>query len=139
MLEYNYYCDNYYGTPREAVERVLAEGKNIILEIDVNGGMQVKEKYPDAVLIMLLPPSFSIQEERLRGRATEDELTIQKRLCQAKKEVPHFTEYDYIVYNYDGCSDKAAGDILAIVRAEQLSAARHPDTATRYFQQTFLK
>ncbi len=133
MLEHNYYCGNYYGTPREAVERVLAEGKNIILEIDVNGATQVKEKYPDAVLIMLLPPSFAIQEERLRGRATEDEPTIQKRLQQTKAEVPHFAEYDYIVYNYDGCSDKAAGDILAIVRAEQLSSARNPKTADLYF------
>lgn len=134
MLEYNFYCGNYYGTPREAVERVLAEGKNIILEIDVNGAMQVKKKYPDAVLIMLLPPTFTVQEERLRGRATEDEETIQRRLEQSKTEVPHFAEYDYIVYNYDGCADKAAGDILAIVRAEQLSAARNPKTADLYFE-----
>jgi hypothetical protein len=105
----------------------------VILEIDVNGAMQVKKKYPDAVLIMLLPPTFSIQEERLRGRATEDEETIQKRLAQTKAEVPHFAEYDYIVYNYDGCADKAAGDILAIVRAEQLSSKRNPKTADLYF------
>ncbi|MBQ7380681.1 MAG: guanylate kinase [Clostridia bacterium] len=134
MLEHNYYCGNYYGTPREAVERVLAEGKNIILEIDVNGAMQVKAKYPDAVLIMLLPPSFATQEERLRGRATEDEETILKRLEQTKAEVPLFTEYDYVVYNYDGGVDKAAGDILAITRAEKLSVKRHPNTATHYFE-----
>ena len=134
MLEYNFYCGNYYGTPREAVERVLTEGKNIILEIDVNGAKQVKEKYPDAVLIMLLPPTFAIQEARLRGRATEDEETIRKRLEQTKSEVPHFLEYDYVVYNYDGGADRAAGDILAIVRAEQLSAKRAPNTATHYFE-----
>jgi len=134
MLEYNFYCGNYYGTPREAVERVLAEGKNIILEIDVNGAKQVKEKYPDAVLIMLLPPTFAIQEARLRGRATEDEEPIRKRLEQTKSEVPHFLEYDYVVYNYDGGADRAAGDILAIVRAEQLSAKRNPNTATHYFE-----
>lgn len=134
MLEHNYYCGNYYGTPRDAVERVLAEGKNIILEIDVNGAMQVKAKYPDAVLIMLLPPSFATQEERLRGRATEDEETILKRLEQTKAEVPLFTEYDYVVYNYDGGVDKAAGDILAITRAEKLSVKRHPNTATHYFE-----
>ncbi len=134
MLEHNFYCGNYYGTPREAVERVLAEGKNIILEIDVNGAMQVKKKYPDAVLIMLLPPTFAIQEERLRGRATEDEPTIRARLEQTKAEVPLFTEYDYIVYNYDGGVDKAAGDILAITRAEQLSVARNPNTASLYFE-----
>lgn len=134
MLEYNVYCDNYYGTPREMVERVLAEGKNIILEIDVNGAIQVKKKYPDAILIMLLPPSFTVQEERLRGRATEDEPTILKRLEQTKAEVPQFVEYDYIVYNYDGGADKAAGDILAITRAEQLSVARNPNTAKTYFE-----
>lgn len=134
MLEHNYYCGNYYGTPREAVEKVLGEGKNIILEIDVNGAMQVKEKYPDAILIMLLPPSFRKQEERLRGRATEDEQTILARLEQTKKEIPFFTEYDYIVYNYDGGVDKAAGDILAITRAEQLSVSRNPQTATLYFK-----
>jgi len=134
MLEHNYYCGNYYGTPREAVEKVLAEGKNIILEIDVNGAMQVKAKYPDAVLIMLLPPSFATQEARLRGRGTEDEPTILKRLEQTKAEVPHFAEYDYIVYNYDGGADKAAGDILAITRAEKLSVKRHPNTATHYFE-----
>lgn len=134
MLEYNFYCGNYYGTPREAVEQVLAEGKNIILEIDVNGAKQVKEKYPDAVLIMLLPPTFAIQEARLRGRATEDEETIRKRLEQTKSEVPHFLEYDYVVYNYDGGADRAAGDILAIVRAEKLSAKRNPNTATHYFE-----
>ncbi len=133
MLEYNFYCGNYYGTPRQAVERVLAEGKNIILEIDVNGAMQVKKKYPDAVLIMLLPPNFSTQEERLRGRGTEDEQTILARLEQTKAEVPLFTEYDYIVYNYDGGVEKAAGDILAITRAEKLSVARNPNTATLYF------
>ena len=93
----------------------------------------LQEKYPDAVLIMLLPPTFAIQEERLRGRATEDEPTIQRRLEQSKAEVPHFGEYDYIVYNYDGCADKAAGDILAIVRAEQLSSKRNPKTAELYF------
>lgn len=134
MLEYNCYCGNYYGTPREAVERVLAEGKNIILEIDVNGAMHIREKYPDALLIMLLPPTFAIQEERLRGRGTETEEVIRARLEQAKAEVPRFAEYDYVVYNTDGESDRAARDILAIVRAEQLSSSRNPDVAKLYFQ-----
>lgn len=134
MLEYNYYCGNYYGTPREAVEKVLAEGKNIILEIDVNGAMNVKKQYPDALLIMLLAPTFSIQEERLRGRATETEEVILARLEQAKSEILHASEYDYVVLNPDGAPDKAAEDILAIVRAEQLSPARNDDIMERYFQ-----
>ena len=134
MLEYNVYSNNYYGTPREMVERVLAEGKNIILEIDVNGATQVKQKYPDAVLIMLLPPSFSVQEQRLRDRATEEEDVINLRLEETKREVPRFYEYDYVVYNYDDGIEEAARDIMAIVRSEQLSVKRNPDVATLYFQ-----
>lgn len=134
MLEYNVYSGNYYGTPREMVERVLAEGKNIILEIDVNGATQVKQKYPDAVLIMLLPPSFSVQEQRLRDRATEEEDVINLRLEETKREVPRFYEYDYVVYNYDDGIEDAARDIMAIVRSEQLSVKRNPDVATLYFQ-----
>ena len=134
MLEYNVYSNNYYGTPRQRVEQVLAEGKNIILEIDVNGATQVKQKYPDAVLIMLLAPSFAIQEQRLRDRATESEDVIQARLEEARREVPRFYEYDYVVYNHDGAIDKAAEDILTIIRAEHLSVVRNPDTATLYFQ-----
>lgn len=134
MLEYNFYCGNYYGTPREEVERVLAEGKNMILEIDVNGAVHIREKYPDALLIMLLPPTFAIQEERLRGRGTETEEVIRARLEQTRTEVPHFAEYDYVVYNPDGEPDRAAKDILAIVRAEQLSSSRNPDVAKLYFQ-----
>ena len=134
MLEHNIYSGNYYGTPREMVERVLAEGKNIILEIDVNGAMQVKQKYPDAVLIMLLPPSFAVQEQRLRDRATEPEDVIAMRLEETRREVPRVGEYDYVVYNNDGAIEIAAEDILSIVRSEQLSVKRNPDAATRYFQ-----
>ena len=136
MLEYNVYSGNYYGTPREMVEKVLADGKNIILEIDVNGAMQIKEKYPDALLIMLLPPSFAVQEQRLRDRGTESEDVIRMRLEETRREVPRVGEYDYVVYNYDNGIEKAASDILAIVRAEQLSVKRDPDAATRYFSKS---
>ena len=134
MLEYNVYSGNYYGTPREMVENVLAEGKNIILEIDVNGAMQVKQKYPDAILIMLLPPSFAVQEQRLRDRGTESEEVIRMRLEETRREVPRIGEYDYVVYNNDGAIEIAAEDILSIVRSEHLSVKRNPDVATRYFQ-----
>ncbi len=134
MLEYNVYSGNYYGTPREMVESVLAEGKNIILEIDVNGAMQVRKKYPDAVLIMLLPPSFAVQEQRLRDRGTESEDVIQMRLEETRLEVPRVSEYDYVVYNNDGAIEIAAEDILSIVRSEHLSVKRNPNAATRYFQ-----
>ena len=133
MLEYTSYCGNYYGTPKAEAEAVLESGKNLILEIEVDGAMQIKEKYPDAVLIMLLPPSYRVQEDRLRGRGTETEKKILERLEQTKNEVVKASEYDYIVYNRDGESDKCAEDILAIVRAEQLTADRNPMAAVNYF------
>ena len=133
MLEYTSYCGNYYGTPKKEAENVLESGKNLLLEIEVDGAMQVKSKYPDAVLIMLLPPSYKVQEERLRGRGTESEEKILARLEQTKNEVIKVPEYDYIVYNHDGESDKCAEDILAIVRAEQLTAGRNPKAVINYF------
>ena len=133
MLEYTSYCGNYYGTPKKEAENVLESGKNLLLEIEVDGAMQVKSKYPDAVLIMLLPPSYKVQEERLRGRGTESEEKILARLEQTKNEVIKVPEYDYIVYNHDGESDKCAEDILAIVRAEQLTSGRNPKAVINYF------
>lgn len=133
MLEYTSYCGNYYGTPKKEAEAVLESGKNLILEIEVDGAMQIKSKYPDAVLIMLLPPSYKVQEERLRGRGTEPENKILERLEQTKNEVVKASEYDYVVYNYDGEMDKCAEDILSIVRAEQLASARNPKAAVNYF------
>ena len=133
MLEYTSYCGNYYGTPKAEAEAVLESGKNLILEIEVDGAMQIKSKYPDAVLIMLLPPSYKVQEERLRGRGTESEEKILQRLNQTKNEVVLASKYDYIVYNHDGASDKCAEDILAIVRANQLASKRNPQAANDYF------
>ena len=133
LLEYTRYADNGYGTPRAAAEDVLASGRHLILEIEVDGAMQVKAKFPEAVAIMLLPPSFAVQEARLRGRGTETEEKIQKRLAQTRNELPLVGKYDYIVRNEDGGAEAAAADLLAIVRAEQLKAARDPDAAERYF------
>ena len=134
FLEYNEYCGNFYGTPLSTSEQIIAQGKNIILEIDVNGARQVKEKKPDAVLIMLLPPHFSDQEQRLRGRATETEEKILSRLEQTHEELHHLDMYDYIVINRDGETQQAAEDIMAIVRAEKLAQKRNPDMEAKYFE-----
>ena len=133
MLEHTQYVGNYYGTPRAEAEAVLESGRNLILEIEVDGAAQVKAKYPEAVLIMLLPPSFAVQEARLRGRGTETEEKILGRLARTREELTHLSDYDYIVYNRDGESEACAADILSIVRAEQLSRKRNPDAAERYF------
>ncbi len=133
MLEYTNYCGNYYGTPLKEAEAVLASGKNLILEIEVEGALNVKRLYPEAVLIMLLPPSFAVQEARLRGRGTETEEKILARLSRTREELPEIYHYDYVVYNKDGGVDACADDIRAIVRAEQCAVRRHPDASERYF------
>ncbi len=134
MLEYTEYCGNYYGTPlREALE-VMASGRNLILEIEVEGALNVKRLYPDAVLIMLLPPSFAVQEQRLRGRGSETEDSVKRRLARTREELPQLSHYDYVVYNYDGGVEDCADDIRAIVRAERSTTERNPEAAERYFQ-----
>lgn len=132
MLEYTEYCGNFYGTPLKEAEEVLRSGKNLILEIEVEGAMNVKRKYPDAVLVLLLPPSYSVQEERLRGRGTETEEKILQRLARAKEEVALADCYDYVVYNYDGRADEAAAQILSIVSAEKRSIKRNGRVAEKY-------
>ena len=134
FLEYTTYCDNFYGTPLKEALAVLESGKNLILEIECDGAKNVKKIFPEAVLIMLIPPTFSIQEERLRGRGTETEEVILKRLEKAKREIEQLDAYDYIVYNYNGGSAVAADDIKAIVRAEKLARHRQPDAAKKYFE-----
>ena len=120
---------------REEAERVLASGKNLILEIEVDGAAQVKAKFPQAVMIMLLPPSFAEQEKRLRSRGTETEEKILARLEQTKAEVARLDLYDYVVYNHDGAIENAVNDILCIIKAEKLSRRRNPDASARYFNQ----
>ena len=134
FLEYTTYCDNFYGTPLKEAMAVLESGKNLILEIECDGAKNVKRIFPDAVLIMLIPPTFAIQEERLRGRGTETEEVIRKRLEKAKREIEQIDAYDYIVYNYNGGAAVAVDDIKAIVRAEKLAQHRQPDAVKKYFE-----
>ncbi len=133
MLEHTEYCGNYYGTPKAEVERAISAGKNLILEIEVDGAGHVKEIYPDAVLIMLLPTSFKLQEERLRARNTETEQSIKARLARAHEELELLDMYDYIVYNHQGAVAESVENIKAIVKAEKLSRKRNPDAAKKYF------
>lgn len=133
MLEHTEYCGNFYGTPKKEAEAVLDSGKNLILEIEVDGAMQVKRQFPEAILIMLLPPTFAEQEARLRGRATETEEKILARLAQARNEVPLLPEYDYIVYNREGGALACADDIRSIIRAERCTTRRNPTASEDYF------
>ena len=133
MLEYTEYCGNYYGTPKKETEQVLSEGKNLLLEIEVQGAHNVKNAYPEAVTVMLLPPSFATQEARLRGRGTETEEKICQRLAQTKEEMTHVGDYDYVIYNLDGKADDTAAQLFSIVRAEGCARHRLGDVAARYF------
>lgn len=133
MLEYTEYCGNYYGTPQKEAEEMLAAGYNLILEIEVEGAANVKRKYPDAVTIMLLPPSGAVLEARLRGRGTETEEVIQERMAQARKEVAKIGQYDYVVYNYDNQAAEAAEIIRKIIYAEGFATAHNADIAKTYF------
>ena len=134
LLEYTNYCGNFYGTPLKEALEIMESGRNLILEIEVEGALNVKRAYPEAVLVMLLPPSFAVQEARLRGRGTETEEKICQRLATTKKELPMLSHYDYVVYNHDGGADECADEIRAIVRAEAASVKRHPNAAELYFE-----
>ena len=134
MLEYTEYCGNFYGTPKKEAEAVLDSGKNLILEIEVEGARNVKEKYPEAILILLLPPSFATQEQRLRGRGTETEEKILARLEQTKNELKFANCYDYVVYNYDGMDLDAANKIISIINAEKASVKRNTQIEKNYFE-----
>ncbi len=123
MLEYAEYAGNYYGTPKEPVDKMLDEGKTVILEIDVQGADKIKEIYPDVIRIFIMPPSVSVLERRLRGRNTEDEETINHRLVIAKGEIRMASDYDFIVIN-DELSE-AVKDIETIIDAEKLRASRN--------------
>ena len=134
LLEHTEYCGNYYGTLRSETEAVLASNRNLLLEIEVEGAMNIKRRYPEAVLIMLLPPSYSILEARLRGRGTETEEVILRRMARAREELEFLPNYDYVVYNRENGVDEAAAEIRAIVTAEKQSVRRDPDAKKRFFE-----
>lgn len=101
LIEYARYVDNYYGTPKDYVMQQLEQGKDVILEIEMQGALHVREVFDDVNLIFLTPPSAAVLEERLRGRGTETEEVICKRLNRAKEECDYMAQYDYIVVNDD--------------------------------------
>lgn len=115
LLEYAKFVDNYYGTPRQYVEDLLAQGKNVFIEIEVDGARQLMEKMRSnrAFSLFVLPPSIEELEARIRGRKTESEEKIQQRLARAKMELSRQYEYDYRIVNDD--LDRAANEIKQII------------------------
>lgn len=116
LLEYNIYNDNYYGTPKDKVLEKMEEGTNVILEIDVNGARNIKNIFPDALLIYIAPPSVDSLRERLIERGTEDLETIENRLMIAENELKQIDFYDYVVVNDN--LDKAIDDVRNIILNE---------------------
>jgi guanylate kinase len=106
-----------YGTPRSFVDRTLAEGRDVVLEIDVQGAALVRAQAPDAVLILLTPPSMDALEARLRGRGTEDEASIAERLAAAARELEQAGWFDHMVVNDD--VQRAAEEVAAIIEASR--------------------
>ncbi|MBQ2285596.1 MAG: guanylate kinase [Clostridia bacterium] len=118
FLEYAGYVDKFYGTPKAPCYEHVEKGINAILEIEVQGGMMVKEKEPDTVMIFIVPPSMEELENRLRGRGTETEEVILQRLARAKEELLQMKNYDYIVVN--NSVEEAAEQIRNILNSESL-------------------
>ncbi len=123
LIEWDKYCDNYYGTPKKYVEDALDQGIDVILEITVEGALEVKKKYPDCVLLFILPPSFEELRRRIVGRGTEEFDVIEKRLNQAQKEMSAVFEYDYYVVN--DSLEEAVNNIETILDAERLKPNRN--------------
>lgn len=123
MLEYAEYAGNLYGTPKAPVDEMLAEGKAVILKIEIQGADKIRKLYPDVVSIFLMPPSAAVLEKRLRGRNSEDEETINHRLVIAKEEMRRAADYDYVVIN-DTVENAAAG-IETIINAERRKTFRN--------------
>lgn len=117
FLEHAEYCNNYYGTPRDYVEELLLQGKNVILEIETKGALMVKENAPEALLIFIAPPDMQTLENRLRGRGTEDEETVRRRLNKAAEEMKLIPKYDLCIVNGEGKAEETAGQVMEAINA----------------------
>jgi guanylate kinase len=122
FLEHATVFGNYYGTHSDALEKAAKEGKDLVLDIDVQGAAQLKKRIPDAVSIFILPPSREILEQRLRSRSQDREEVIRRRLADAAREIRDYSRYDYVLVNSD--LDMAAETLKAIVKAERVRRIR---------------
>ncbi|MCG6924284.1 MAG: guanylate kinase [Acidobacteria bacterium] len=134
LLEWAEVHGNLYGTAIAELARARAEGLDLLLDVDVQGAAQVREKLPDAVTVFVLPPSYEVLERRLRGRGQDDEPTIRRRLAAAGRELHAFVRYDYAIVNddLDGC----AGALESIVRAARCRVS-HAAEEARAIERTF--
>jgi guanylate kinase len=124
LLEWAQFCDNYYGTPRFAVEQAIKDGQDVILEIEIQGALQIKKRFPQGVFTFIVPPSLDVLSERIHKRGTETEEVIQKRLATAIQELEYVSEYDYVVVNDE--VPLAVDKLKSILSAEKCRVKRKP-------------
>lgn len=122
LLEYARYVQNYYGTPKHFVTDHLSQGINVVLEIEMQGALQVKKRFPECLLIFITPPTAKELEDRLRGRGSETEEVICQRLLRAKEEAVYMNSYDYIVINKTGEVDACVEQIHQMIEVQQQKA-----------------
>ncbi len=125
LLEYAQYVDNYYGTPRFYVEEMLSQGKNVILEIEIQGAMKIKEKIPEAILIFVTPPSVQELKFRLEGRGTEAPEVIASRLSRASEEAEGMEDYDYLLVNDE--LEECVSELHQIISSERCRTQRNTE------------
>lgn len=123
LLEHNIFVGNYYGTPKAPVVDCIEKGQDILIEVDVNGAVQIREKMPEVVSIFIMPPSLEVLKNRLTGRGTDSAEVIEKRLNEALREIAGAVDYDYIVVNDD--LDTAVNDFVSIVSVDKFKTDRN--------------
>ncbi len=121
LIEHACYVSNYYGTPRSYVEEKMAEGKDVILEIEIQGALKVKEKFPETLLVFVVPPSAEELKNRLIGRGTETMEVIESRMSRAIEEAEEMGSYDYILVNES--VDKAVEDLHNLIQAQHMKSS----------------
>lgn len=136
LIEYAQYVGNYYGTPRSYVEEQLSHGKNVILEIEIQGAMKVKKKNPEALLVFVTPPTVEELKNRLVGRGTETEDVIADRLARAAEEAEGMGAYDYILVNDE--LEECVDNLHQIIRSEHARTARNTEFVEEIRQQALV-
>ena len=126
------YC-NYYGTPKAPVLEMLSKGQDVMFEIDTLGAEQIRKKYPKSITIFIMPPTFKELEKRLRGRGTESEEAIQRRLSLARSELAKYRLFDYMVFNDE--VENAVSSVIAIIDAEKSKTQRNMQTINKLLNQ----
>ena len=129
LIEYAKYVDNYYGTPKAYVEEQLAAGKDVILEIEIQGALKVKEKFPDTLLMFVTPPSAEELKRRLIGRGTEDMDTINARLKRAGEEAEDIPKYDYVIVN--DTVDRCVEELHTLIQSQRARVENHREFISR--------